>query len=156
MTQEFDFDAVVVGAGAVGLTCSYALSQKGLVVAVLEAQGHIGQGVSSRNSEVIHGGLYYPTGSLKARFCVEGRRKLYAFLDKHHVDYKKCGKLVVATNALEVSRLDDLFARARANNVPDIETVDGTDIHKYEPVCKGLKAIWSPHVSKQSRELGLI
>ena len=96
---EFDFDAVIVGAGAVGLACGYALARRGLVAAVLERDQAIGQGVSSRNSEVIHGGLYYPTGSLKARFCVQGRRRLYAFLDKHHVDYKKCGKLVVATNA---------------------------------------------------------
>ena len=76
---EFDFDAVVVGAGAVGLACGRALSKRGLTVLVLEKEPHIGQGVSSRNSEVIHGGLYYPTGSLKARFCVEGRRALYAF-----------------------------------------------------------------------------
>src|SRR3954454_6217826 len=93
---EFDFDAVVVGAGAVGLACGYALAQRGLTVAVLEQDVAIGQGVSSRNSEVVHGGLYYPTGSLKARLCVEGRRKLYAFLDAHHVAYDRCGKLVVA------------------------------------------------------------
>jgi L-2-hydroxyglutarate oxidase LhgO len=85
--MEFDFDAVVVGAGAVGLACGYKLSQRGLSVAVLEQEPAIGQGVSSRNSEVVHGGLYYPTGSLKARLCVQGRRRLYAFLDKHHVDY---------------------------------------------------------------------
>ena len=71
---EFDFDAVVVGAGAVGLACGYALARRGLTAAVLEQDAAIGQGVSSRNSEVIHGGLYYPTGSLKARFCVQGRR----------------------------------------------------------------------------------
>src|SRR3982074_1090426 len=117
---EFDFDAVVVGAGAggrargpalcprgravgvvgagaVGLACGYALTRRGLTVAVLEKEAAIGQGVSSRNSEVIHGGLYYPTGSLKARLCVTGRRALYAFCDKHQVDYDRCGKLVVAT-----------------------------------------------------------
>ena len=104
---DFDFDAVVVGAGAVGLACGYALSKRGLVVAVLEAGPIIGEGVSARNSEVIHGGLYYPTGSLKARLCVEGRRALYAFLDAHKVAYDRCGKLVVATNADEVGRLLD-------------------------------------------------
>ena len=97
--MSFDFDAVVVGAGAVGLACGYALSQRGRTVLVLEKETHIGQGVSSRNSEVIHGGLYYPTDSLKAQACVEGRRRLYAFLDSHKVDYWKCGKLVVATEA---------------------------------------------------------
>ena len=84
--SEFDFDAVVVGAGAVGLATGYALSRRGLVVAVLEKELAIGQGVSSRNSEVIHGGLYYATGSLKARLCVAGRRMLYAFLDAHQAE----------------------------------------------------------------------
>ena len=93
---DFDFDAVVVGAGAVGLASAYALSQRGLSVVLLEKEGAIGQGVSSRNSEVVHGGLYYATGSLRARLCVQGRRKLYAFLDKHHVTYDRCGKFVVA------------------------------------------------------------
>ncbi len=91
---EFDFDAVVVGAGAVGLACGYALTRRGMAVAVLEREAAIGQGVSSRNSEVIHGGLYYETGSLKARLCVAGRRALYAFLESHHVDFDRCGKLV--------------------------------------------------------------
>src|SRR6202043_668486 len=99
---EFDFDAVVVGAGAVGLACGYALARRGLAVAVLEKENAIGQGVSSRNSEVIHGGLYYPTGSLKARLCVAGRRALYAFLEAHKVAYRKCGKLVVATEPGEI------------------------------------------------------
>ena len=93
--STFDFDACVVGAGAVGLACGYALARRGLTVVVLEKEGAIGQGVSSRNSEVIHGGLYYPTGSLKARLCVAGRRALYAYLTAHKVDYRKCGKLVV-------------------------------------------------------------
>ena len=108
---EFDFDAVVVGAGAVGLACGYALTRRGFAVAVLEAEAAIGQGVSSRNSEVIHGGLYYPTGSLKARLCVAGRRALYAFCDKHHVDYDRCGKLVVVT-----APEDALSAQCRADH----------------------------------------
>ena len=103
---EFDFDAVVVGAGAVGLACGYALARRGLSVAILERETAIGQGVSSRNSEVIHGGLYYETGSLKARLCVQGRRALYAFLETHQVDFERCGKLVVATSPDEVGRLD--------------------------------------------------
>src|ERR1700729_1865525 len=98
MTPEpFDFDAVVVGAGAVGLACGHALAQRGLTVVVLEKERAIGQGVSSRNSEVIHAGLYYPTGSLKARLCVEGRDLLYAFCESHKVAHKKLGKLIVAT-----------------------------------------------------------
>lgn len=144
MTDAFDFDAVVVGAGAVGLACGYALVQRGLAVAVLEAEGHIGQGVSSRNSEVIHGGLYYPTGSLKARLCVEGRRLLYAFLDKHHVDYKKCGKLVVASEAGEIERLDAIFDQALANDVEGMERLSGAQARALEPGLNAHAALLSP------------
>jgi L-2-hydroxyglutarate oxidase LhgO len=144
MTQDFDFDAVVVGAGAVGLACGYALSQRGLVVAVLEAEGHIGQGVSSRNSEVIHGGLYYPTGSLKARLCVEGRRRLYAFLDAHKVAYKKCGKLVVATSDDEIGRLDAIWDQALANDVEGMERLTGAQAVALEPGLNAHAALLSP------------
>jgi L-2-hydroxyglutarate oxidase LhgO len=144
MTQEFDFDAVVVGAGAVGLACGYALSQRGLMVAVLEGEGHIGQGVSSRNSEVIHGGLYYPTGSLKARVCVEGRRLLYAFLDKHHLDYKKCGKLVVATSESEIPQLEAIYEQALANDVEGMERLTGAQARALEPGLNAHTALLSP------------
>jgi L-2-hydroxyglutarate oxidase LhgO len=144
MTQEFDFDAVVVGAGAVGLACGYVLSQQGLVVAVLEREDHIGQGVSSRNSEVIHGGLYYPTGSLKARLCVQGRRRLYAFLDKHHIDYKKCGKLVVATSQGEIPRLEAIYDQALANEVEGVEHLTGAQARALEPGLNAHAALLSP------------
>ncbi len=144
MIQDFDFDAVVVGAGAVGLACGYALSQRGLAVAVLEAEGHIGQGVSSRNSEVIHGGLYYPTGSLKARLCVEGRRLLYAFLDKHHLDYKKCGKLVVATQESELEQLATIYDQALANDVEGMERLTGAQARALEPGLNAHAALLSP------------
>ncbi len=114
---SFDFDAVIVGAGAVGLACGYALANRGQSVAVLEAEAAIGQGVSSRNSEVIHGGLYYPTGSLKARLCVAGRRALYPFLDRHRVAYDRCGKLVVATHPDEVEKVEAILRQAEANDV---------------------------------------
>src|SRR6201986_1183675 len=117
MTNAFDFDVAVVGAGAVGLACGYALALAGKSAVVLEKERLIGQGVSSRNSEVIHGGLYYPTGSLKAELCVRGRRRLYAFLDAHHVAYDRRGKLVVATNPEEVARLDAILEQARTNGV---------------------------------------
>jgi len=144
MTTDFDFDAVVVGAGAVGLACGHALSRRGLVVAVLEAESHIGQGVSSRNSEVIHGGLYYPTGSLKARLCVEGRRRLYAFLDDHKVAYKKCGKLVVATSDDEIARLDAIMDQALANDVEGMERLSGAQAMALEPGLYAHAALLSP------------
>jgi len=141
---SFDFDAVVVGAGAVGLACGRALAKRGLSVLVLEKEPHIGQGVSSRNSEVIHGGLYYPSGSLKARFCVEGRRSLYAFLDSHKVDYRKCGKLVVATDAAEVPRIEAIFQQATANEVEGLEHLTGEQARTLEPGLNAHAAILSP------------
>jgi len=142
--MSFDFDAVVVGAGAVGLACGYALAQRGQTVLVLEAEGHIGQGVSSRNSEVIHGGLYYPTGSLKARLCVSGRRKLYAFLDSHKVDYRRCGKLVVATGEAEVARIEAIFNLATANEVEKLEHLTGAQARALEPGLNACAAVLSP------------
>jgi L-2-hydroxyglutarate oxidase LhgO len=141
---EFDFDAVVVGAGAVGLACGYALARRGLAVAVLEQEAAIGQGVSSRNSEVIHGGLYYPTGSLKARLCVQGRRMLYAFCDAHHVDYDRCGKLVVATNAAELERLDAILEQARINDVEGMEKLSKAQALSLEPELSCEGALISP------------
>jgi len=141
---EFDFDAVVVGAGAVGLACGYALTRRGLTVAVLEAEAAIGQGVSSRNSEVVHGGLYYPTGSLKARLCVLGRRALYAFCDSHHVDYDRCGKLVVATTLDEVGRLDAILEQALANDVEGMDRLTKAQALALEPALKTEGALISP------------
>jgi L-2-hydroxyglutarate oxidase LhgO len=111
---------------------------------VLEQARAIGQGVSSRNSEVVHGGLYYPTGSLKARFCVEGRRRLYPFLDAHKVAYRKCGKLVVATDASEIPRLEAIASQARANDVEGIAELSGVAAMAMEPGLKAAAAIMSP------------
>ena len=140
----FDFDACVVGAGAVGLACAYALARRGASVIVLEKERAIGQGVSSRNSEVVHGGLYYPTGSLKARLCVAGRRALYRFLESHQVAYRKCGKLVVATSAAEVSRLTAIADQARENDVEGIEELAGRQAVALEPGLKAVAALLSP------------
>ncbi len=141
---EFDFDAVVIGAGAVGLACGYALSRRGLSVAVLEAEAHIGQGVSSRNSEVIHGGLYYASGSLKARLCVTGRRLLYSFLEKHHVSYDRCGKLVVATSESELPQLEAIRVQALANDVEGIAEMTRAQALAWEPELNCVAALHSP------------
>lgn len=141
---DFDFDAVVVGAGAVGLACGYALSRRGLVVAVLESGPIIGEGISARNSEVIHGGLYYPTGSLKARLCVQGRRALYAFLDTHKVAYDRCGKLVVATSAEEVGRLDGILEQALTNDVEGMARITKAQALAMEPQLRCEEALISP------------
>jgi L-2-hydroxyglutarate oxidase LhgO len=142
--MEFDFDAAIVGAGAVGLACGYALTRRGQQVVVLEKAPAIGQGVSSRNSEVIHAGLYYPTGSLKARLCVAGRRALYAFLEARQIAFRRCGKLVVATNAQEIPRLESILDQARANDVEGVSLIDGGQAMAMEPGLHAAAAVVSP------------
>ena len=140
----FDFDAAVVGAGAVGLACGFALAKRGLSVVVLEKQRGIGQGVSSRNSEVIHAGLYYPTGSLKARLCVQGRRALYAFLDAHKVAFDRCGKLVVATEDSEIDKVEAIGRQAELNGVEGVRRLSAAEVHALEPELKASMALLSP------------
>lgn len=142
--SEFDFDAVVVGAGAVGLACGYALARRGLSTAVLEAGPRIGEGVSARNSEVVHGGLYYPTGSLKARLCVQGRRRLYAFLEERGVPFDRCGKLVVFNGPAELERLDAILAQARTNDVEGMEVLTPAQVRALEPDLQCDAALLSP------------
>ena len=101
-----DIDAIVVGAGVIGLAVARALAQAGCSVVVVERAEAIGTETSSRNSEVIHAGLYYPAGSLKARLCVEGRRLLYAFCASHGVPHRRCGKLVVASDLAELEAVE--------------------------------------------------
>jgi L-2-hydroxyglutarate oxidase LhgO len=141
---DLDFDAIVVGAGAVGLAAAYALARRGLGVAVLEKEPQIGQGISSRNSEVVHGGLYYPTASYKARLCVEGRRRLYPFLEDHHVDFDRCGKLVVATSEEDIPRLELVLEQARRNGVEGVERLTGEQARALEPALWATEAILSP------------
>ncbi len=142
--ESFDFDACVVGAGAVGLACGFALAKAGQSTIVLEKERAIGQGVSSRNSEVIHAGLYYPTGSLKARLCVSGRRALYAFLEAHKVDYRKCGKLVVASEDDQIARLEAIERQALVNDVEGLSMVSGAEAMAMEPGLRVVRALVSP------------
>ncbi len=132
--DTFEADAVVIGAGAVGLSCARALALKGREVLVLEAASAIATETSSRNSEVIHAGLYYATGSLKARLCVEGRRKLYAYCATHGVEAHRCGKLVVAVDDEEAAAMPALLKRALANDVEGCRLVDGAEARRLEPV----------------------
>lgn len=142
--SAFDFDAVVVGAGAVGLACGFALSRRGQSTVVLEAGPRIGEGVSARNSEVVHGGLYYPTGSLKARLCVQGRRTLYAFLESHGVAFDRCGKLVVFNGPEELARLDGILAQARTNDVEGMAILTAAQARALEPELRCDAALLSP------------
>jgi len=142
--REYDADAIVIGAGAVGLASGYALAERGLSVIVLEAGPRIGEGVSSRNSEVIHAGFYYAPGSLKARVCVEGRRKLYAFLESHGVPYWRCGKLVVATEEAEIPAIEKQFQQGLANDVEGLRMLTAAEARALEPELHCVAAMLSP------------
>ena len=136
-------DALVIGGGVVGLAVARALARAGHETLVAEAGEAIGQGVSARNSEVIHAGLYYPPGSLKARLCVRGRELLYAFCAEQGVNHRRCGKLVVANDASEVQALRALQARAQANRVV-VEWLDGNAARALEPALRCEAALHSP------------
>ena len=135
---------LVVGAGVIGLAVARAAALRGHEVVVAEATGGIANGVSSRNSEVIHGGLYYPTGSSRARHCVRGRRMLYAFCASHGVGHRKCGKLVVATNEAELAKVETIRAQAQANGVENIEMIGGNAARAMESELSCIGALHSP------------
>ncbi|CAN5909253.1 NAD(P)/FAD-dependent oxidoreductase [soil metagenome] len=137
-------DAVVIGAGVVGLAIGRALAQRGLETLVLERFDAIGTGISSRNSEVIHAGIYYPPGSLKARLCVQGKEMLYAFCESHGVEHRRCGKLLVATQASQCGKLAQIAAQARANGVDDLEPLDATQLRALEPELSAVAGLLSP------------
>jgi L-2-hydroxyglutarate oxidase LhgO len=135
---------LVIGAGVIGLAVARAAARRGHEVIVAEAAGAIGTGISSRNSEVMHGGMYYPTGSLRARHCVAGRRLLYAFCASHGVPHRKCGKLIVATDAAELDKIEALAAQGRANGVEGLELIGGNAAREMEPELSCIGALHSP------------
>jgi L-2-hydroxyglutarate oxidase LhgO len=137
-------DCVVIGAGVVGLAISRALAQAGREVIVVEAAEGIGTETSSRNSEVIHAGIYYPKGSLMARTCVTGRRLLYAYCAEHGVPHQNCGKLIVATNEDESARLAEIKGRAEANGVEGMRLLTADEALAMEPNLQCTAALLSP------------
>lgn len=137
-------DAIVAGAGAIGLSVARALATAGREVLVIESEPVIGTGVSSRNSEVIHAGLYYPPDSLKARLCVAGREKLYRFCAERGVVHRRLGKLVVATRSSQEAKLDSIMTNALACGVRDLRRISGREARELEPQLDCVGAILSP------------
>ncbi|MDF1750850.1 MAG: NAD(P)/FAD-dependent oxidoreductase [Alphaproteobacteria bacterium] len=135
---------VVIGAGVIGLACAKALAESGREVIVLEAADIIGSETSSRNSEVIHAGIYYAKDSLKARFCVAGKEALYRYCETHGVPYRRCGKLIVATSAAEDIVLDGILEKARNNGVMDLEWISAAEAMRMEPALFCTHALLSP------------
>lgn len=139
-----DIETLVIGAGVIGLAIAVECAKAGQQTYVLERHAAIGQEVSSRSSEVVHAGIYYPPGSLKARLCVEGKRLLYAYARERGIAAERVGKLVVATSAAEAATLDTIAAQAKASGVDDIRWLDTGDVQKLEPSISSVKALFSP------------
>lgn len=137
-------DCIVIGAGVVGLAVARVLARTGREVLIVEAEAAIGTGTSSRNSEVIHAGIYYPQGSLKARLCVAGRDALYAFCDSHGVPYRRCGKLIVATDESQLAGLRALQEHGAANGVEDLKRLDADELKALEPQLNAVAGLLSP------------
>lgn len=139
-----DIETVVVGGGVVGLAIARSLSARGMEVMVLERHNRVGSETSSRNSEVIHAGLYYPKGSLRARLCVAGKQQLYRFAEANGVAVNRCGKLVVATNESDLSALEAIAQRADDNGVTDISRLDAAATKSFEPEVACIASLHSP------------
>src|SRR5436190_20975893 len=137
-------ECVIVGAGVIGLAVARRLAQAGREVVVLEEADGIGTVTSSRNSEVIHAGIYYPAGSWMARMCVTGKHALYRYCDEHGIPYKNCGKLIVATTPDETAKLAAIRSHAEANGVADMQTLSGDAARVLEPALKCDAALLSP------------
>ena len=135
---------LVIGAGVIGLATARAAALAGHDVTVAEATGGIANGVSSRNSEVVHAGLYYPTDSLRARHCVRGRRMLYEFCASHGIGHRKCGKLVVAADQAELAKVESIKKQGEANGVEDLELIGGNAARALEAELSCIGALFSP------------
>lgn len=142
--ERFKLEAVVVGAGVVGLAVAKALAESGKSVWIIDKESSFGRHTSSRNSEVIHAGIYYPNGSLKAKLCVDGKAKLYRYLDQKGVPYKQTGKLIVATNQKQLTKLQTIKANAAGNGVDDLELLNQSQVALAAPQLRALGAISSP------------
>lgn len=147
--ERIEIEAAVIGSGVIGLATAARLAMNGVEAFVFDRASTIGAGISSRNSEVVHSGIYYDTGSLKHLACVEGRRLLYAYCDQHGVDYRKCGKLVVATTEAEMAKIESIARRAVTNDVENCELLDRAHVLELEPAVNALAALYV-------RETGII
>ena len=145
-------DVAVIGAGVTGLASARAIAERGLSVCVLERHPRPGLDTSTHNSGVIHAGIYYPAGTLKARLCVEGRRRLYEFCERYHVPHKKCGKLIVAHDDDERRQLEELKQRGDTNGVEGLAIVDRAFIDRREPAVSAVAALWSPETGVVNAE----
>ena len=134
---------MVIGAGVVGLAIGAAIASKNREMYILEKEEVYGQGTSSRNSEVIHAGIYYPEGSLKAELCVEANPIIYEICEKNRVPYKRCGKIIVGNGEAEVRQLEGIIRHARDLGARDLELIDADRVHMLEPSVRADAAVLS-------------
>jgi len=142
-------DTLVIGAGVVGLACARAMAQQGREVVIVEASADMGYGNSSRNSEVIHAGIYYPHQSLKALLCVEGKHLLYTYASQRGIAHRRCGKLIVATEDRQLSALGEILRKAQLNGVEDVVAISAPEAQRHEPELACVAAL-------ESRSTGII
>lgn len=140
--SSYLFDVVVIGAGAVGLAIAENLSKIYKNVALIEKEAQFGLHASSRNSEVIHSGIYYPTNSLKNKLCLDGNKLIYKFLEKYGIDYKNCGKLIVSNNSLDDVKLEKLFNFGKTKKTLSLSLLESKEAKSIEPNVKCSRAIW--------------
>ena len=140
------YDIAIVGGGIIGLSTALQISNTypDLRLIVLEKEGDLGLHQSSRNSGVIHSGIYYRPDSMKAKTCVSGARKMIEFAQEHNINHEICGKVIVATNQMQIPRLEELYKRAKANGVEGIKMIEKEELLEKEPYAKGVKALWVP------------
>ena len=137
-------ECIVIGAGVVGLAVAAALAERGVGVVVLEQHDLIGSETSSRNSEVIHAGIYYPAGSLKAQLCVEGKHRLYEYCEQFHIPHRRCGKIIVATDTEQQQPVADYIDKAKANGVADLRWLSAQEVAELEPLVHSVGGVLSP------------
>jgi L-2-hydroxyglutarate oxidase LhgO len=138
-----EIDVAVIGGGVVGLCCALKIAQSGATVCVIERESRSGRGMSTHNSGVIHAGIYYPPGSLKARMCVDGRHRLYEFCERYSIPHQRCGKLIVAGHQREIADLETLYVRGTTNGAM-LELVDRSFVRRKEPHIHAVAGVWSP------------
>lgn len=139
-----DADITIIGAGVIGLAIASEVANDSLDIFILEKNESHGRGISSRNSEVIHAGIYYPANSLKARFCIDGRELLYEICEKNNIPYKKTGKMIIATIDSEITKVKGLFQNVQQNGVRSVQLLEREDIKKMEPNVNAVMALFSP------------
>ena len=140
----YEADITIIGAGVVGLAIAAEVANKGREVFIIEKNRTFGQETSSRNSQIIHAGIYYPEGSLRTKTCVEGNALIYELCEEYGIEYRRTGKLIVATDDEEVEQLEILYERGRNNGIKDLRILDKQDVSKMEPNVRAIAALHSP------------